>query len=173
MTENYKLIADLAKKDVTTLEEKGKTYGGSWKKRGGIGAFMMLARKWDRIETICKEHNYDIFQALSENTGGIADDIEDLRCYLLLTQAHVESEVRSIVNAKPNPPWKNPLRNQPSHCQTCGSPGNHAGMGCPRALGLKPVAEEDGMLRAKHGPTDEGGPTTGYVDQDHDPYSRK
>lgn len=168
MTENYKLIGDLAKKDVTTLEEKGKTYGGSWKKRGGIGAFMMLARKWDRIETICKEHNYDIFQALSENTGGIADDIEDLRCYLLLTQAHVESEVRSIapdkdaVGTKLLQPRKDPLRIRPSHCQICGSPGNHAGLGCPRALGMKPVTE-----------VNEGGPTTGYVDQDHDPYSRK
>ena len=52
---------NVANADVKTLEEKGRTYGDSWKRRGGVGAFMMLARKWDRIENQASKLNYDIF----------------------------------------------------------------------------------------------------------------
>jgi hypothetical protein len=64
-------------------------YGNSWKKRGGIGAFMMLARKIDRLEKFCGEHGYDIFAAMDADTRGegIIDDIRDLRRYLLLVEA--------------------------------------------------------------------------------------
>lgn len=89
MPDNFELIADLANADVNTLREKGKTYGDSWRKRGGVGAFMMLARKMDRIENIAKDAGYDIFTACGENHGDILDDIADLRAYLLLIQAHV------------------------------------------------------------------------------------
>lgn len=89
MSENYQTIANLAQRDVQTLKDKGKTYGSSWKKRGGVGAFMMLARKWDRIENIVTSAGYDIFKAGRANTGDVLDDIADLRAYLLL----VESEV--------------------------------------------------------------------------------
>jgi hypothetical protein len=88
--ENYELILELANNDVVVLEEKGKTYGDSWKKRGGAGAFFMLARKMDRIENICSEMNYDIFTAGRANTGDILDDIADLRRYLLLVEAEVK-----------------------------------------------------------------------------------
>ena len=85
--------------DVTTLVEKDKSYGSSWKKRGGVGAFMMLARKWDRIETIMQRSHsvpgigsagaYEIFEQCEFNFGGVLDDVRDLRRYLLL----VESEL--------------------------------------------------------------------------------
>jgi hypothetical protein len=71
------------------LEERGRTYGDSWKKRGGVGAFMMLARKWDRIENISGDSDYGLETALRNNIGNIVDDVDDLRRYLLL----VESEV--------------------------------------------------------------------------------
>ena len=88
-TENYELIENLALQDVAVLKEKGKTYGSSWRSRGGIGAFMMLARKWDRIENISGGLGYDIFQAIQGgNVGDILDDIRDLRRYLLLVEAH-------------------------------------------------------------------------------------
>jgi hypothetical protein len=90
MSENYKLILELANEDAVVLEEKGRTYGDSWCKRGGVGAFMMLARKWDRIENICEAMNYNVFDACQENTGDILDDIADLRRYLLLVEAHVK-----------------------------------------------------------------------------------
>lgn len=39
----------IAKEDAAGLKKAAESYGDSWKSRGGIGAFMMLARKWDRI----------------------------------------------------------------------------------------------------------------------------
>ncbi len=64
-------------------------YGNSWKKRGGCGAYFMLARKWDRLEKLVSEKGYDIFRAMDEDTRGegIIDDIRDLRRYLLLVEA--------------------------------------------------------------------------------------
>lgn len=89
MSENYELIKQLSAKDAPALEEKGRAYGASWRKRGGVGAFMVLARKWDRIENICQGAGYDIFMVCQHDVGGILDDIQDLRRYLLLVEAHV------------------------------------------------------------------------------------
>ena len=50
MTDKFDKMRALTDADVKALEVAEKSYGDSWKKRGGIGAFMMLARKWDRIE---------------------------------------------------------------------------------------------------------------------------
>ena len=83
--------------DLRLLDEKGKAYGDSWKKRGGVGAFMMLARKWDRLEQqVAQSPAYDIFAHGITDTRaeGILDDIQDLRCYLLL----VEEEIRARQN---------------------------------------------------------------------------
>ena len=81
----------LANDDVSALHEAEKSYGDSWKKRGGIGAFMMLARKWDRIENQSNDYTYDIFLALEEDQRpeGLIDDIRDLRRYLLLVEAEM------------------------------------------------------------------------------------
>lgn len=90
MSENYLAISQLCDEDVKVLEEKGRAYGSSWRKRGGVGAFMMLARKWDRVETQCEELGYDIFKALegaNDIPDGLLDDIRDLRRYLLLVDA--------------------------------------------------------------------------------------
>jgi len=92
MSENYILIEEIAVNDVSVLMDKGKTYGSSWRNRGGVGAFMMLARKWDRIENICKKSHYDIFDVCLNNNGEILDDIADLRRYLLLVEAHVTND---------------------------------------------------------------------------------
>ena len=86
--------------DHVSLCKSDESYGDSWKKRGGVGAFMMLARKWDRIENHLSPRRrnktystYDIFQALTtdDRDEGILDDVRDLRRYLLL----VESEVHA------------------------------------------------------------------------------
>tara|TARA_R110000772_G_scaffold260636_1_gene378724 strand:- start:38 stop:370 length:333 start_codon:yes stop_codon:yes gene_type:complete len=81
----------LCSQDWTSLEKSEQDYGDSWKKRGGIGAFMMLARKWDRIENQVNDSNYDIFLALEEDgrQEGLIDDIRDLRRYLLLVEAEM------------------------------------------------------------------------------------
>lgn len=85
--------------DVMFLVERGKTYGDSWRKRGGIGAFMMLARKWDRLENVVSQNvavdgdqisAYDIFgHALRLDNGSVLADLRDLRRYLALVEAHL------------------------------------------------------------------------------------
>ena len=84
--------------DAHELHEAEKSYGDSWKQRGGVGAFMMLARKWDRLEKQVTEQGYDIFQAIAYDgrEEGILDDIQDLRRYLFL----VEAEVCMVKNGK-------------------------------------------------------------------------
>jgi len=85
------VVQDLCLNDHPCLCEAEKTYGNSWKKRGGVGAFMMLARKWDRIENLTQKHAYDIFQTIEEypELTGVIDDIRDLRRYLLLVEAEM------------------------------------------------------------------------------------
>jgi hypothetical protein len=87
-------VEKLAQEDVDKLEKAEKSYGDSWKKRGGVGAFMMLARKWDRIaqQNSMKNTGYDIFKAIKEDNyseTGVLDDIRDLRRYLLLVEAEM------------------------------------------------------------------------------------
>lgn len=87
---NKTSVRTIAELDVEGLIEAEKGYGDSWKKRGGIGAFMMLARKWDRIENQAKQCGWDIFEAVKKHPGkeGVLDDIRDLRRYLILVEEH-------------------------------------------------------------------------------------
>ena len=84
----------ISAEDWTSLDRAEEDYGDSWRKRGGIGAFMMLARKWDRIENQVFDYTYDIFLALEEDKRpeGLMDDIKDLRRYLLLVEAHMRTK---------------------------------------------------------------------------------
>lgn len=70
------------------VADKDKQYGSSWRKRGGPGAFMVIARKWDRIEQACQraDNQYDIFSCFASEgrTEGIGDDVIDLIGYLLV-----------------------------------------------------------------------------------------
>ena len=99
--EDYSLIINevqnLAIKDTEQLHVSEQSYGDSWRKRGGVGAFMMLARKWDRLEKQVKECNYDIFNAvhIDRREEGILDDIGDLRRYLALVEAEVTRKYNS------------------------------------------------------------------------------
>ena len=82
-----KALEQIAVADAQMLHRKGSTYGDSWKKRGGVGAFMMLARKWDRIGNIMGTAcGHTMEGILSRNPGDIMDDVDDLRCYLLLVE---------------------------------------------------------------------------------------
>lgn len=87
----YDKVTELAVRDASEVEARDRTYGSSWEKRGGIGAFMMLARKWDRIEKQVEGNGYDIFATIlrDPSESGILDDIADLRRYLLLVEARV------------------------------------------------------------------------------------
>ena len=72
------------------VADKDKHYGSSWRQRGGIGAFMIIARKWDRIEEACKSEKlkapYDIFDLFNTDSRSesIVDDVVDLVGYLLV-----------------------------------------------------------------------------------------
>jgi hypothetical protein len=90
-SEMINFVKEVTSSDVHKLHEAEKSYGNSWKQRGGVGAFMMLARKWDRLEKQVKECNYDIFNAVDvdRREEGILDDIGDLRRYLALVEAEV------------------------------------------------------------------------------------
>ena len=91
-------LQTIADSDVIALEEAEKSYGGSWRKRGGVGAFMMLARKWDRIENQVKAQQYDVFDAIESDrrAEGIMDDIQDLRRYLMLVEEHMSTDLNKI-----------------------------------------------------------------------------
>lgn len=88
-------LSSVAEQDVEALKRAEKSYGDSWKKRGGTGAFMMLARKWDRIENQVSKKGkipaYDILghAANDKRPEGLIDDIRDLRRYLLLVEAEL------------------------------------------------------------------------------------
>lgn len=114
----------VAEDDVNHLIEKEKSYGDSWKKRGGIGAFMVFARKWDRIENMLSKFGpfYDIFAHISSNPTGadstVLAELRDLRRYLMLVEA--EMMARDIV---PVSPRKHPETNKPG---TPEDGGHHA-----------------------------------------------
>lgn len=93
-------LQGLADQDVAQLRHKEATYQGSWKKRGGTGAFMMLARKWDRIEAMAQQcteggGRWDIFGLIFSQRGQVGEDgtvlaeIRDLRRYLMLVEAEM------------------------------------------------------------------------------------
>jgi hypothetical protein len=87
-------LRDIALQDAQITVVTDFDYQGSWKSRGGSGAFHMLARKWDRIEAACtrnKQAPFDIFAtaAKDEREEGIIDDIRDLRRYLMLVEAEL------------------------------------------------------------------------------------
>ena len=91
-------MKDIAQQDIVSLIESEKSYGDSWKRRGGTGAFMMLARKFDRIEQQAESCNYDVFVAGSRFGGedGLLDDIGDLRRYLFLVEHHIRYSIGDI-----------------------------------------------------------------------------
>jgi hypothetical protein len=84
-------LQEVANDDVTELRRKDAEYGGSWKKRGGVGAYMMACRKMDRLEEQLKKVSYDIFAAIEGDTRaeGVLDDVRDLRRYLMLIEAEM------------------------------------------------------------------------------------
>lgn len=98
---NYKLLNEVAQEMVETLKKKGEHYGDSWKSRGGSGAFMNIARKWDRLENQCSKIDYNVFKAiLNDKAGdeGVRDSLLDLVGYGLLILTEMDSR-----NAQPLP----------------------------------------------------------------------
>ena len=57
MAADFDKIQKLTEDDIDALKKAETSYGDSWRRRGGVGAFMMLARKWDRIENQTNKYN--------------------------------------------------------------------------------------------------------------------
>lgn len=85
-------LQPVAARDIAEIFRKESSYAGSWKARGGVAAWHMLARKLDRLEQLMGE-NGDVFSKIAELPDGpdgtVLAEIRDLRRYLLL----VESEM--------------------------------------------------------------------------------
>lgn len=122
--------------DIRTLIDKDTSYGTSWKKRGGQGAFFVTTRKWDRILNQVQENAHDaddfdeswerlIDQPNARDKDGIWDDIDDLRCYLLLWAAERAHRAKTVI-----PPHKT-FSVIPAPSQQCGNgcdyPVGHSG----------------------------------------------
>ena len=95
MATDWENMKGIAQKDLEALSRAETSYGDSWRRRGGVGAFMMLARKWDRIENQVKARQYDVFGAIEADrrADGIMDDIQDLRRYLMLVEEHMSTDL--------------------------------------------------------------------------------
>jgi|TARA_R100001163_G_scaffold2433_1_gene3716 hypothetical protein len=100
MSNKWEKMKESAQNDLEALKRAETSYGDSWKRRGGVGAFMMLARKFDRIEHQAEKHGWDIFEAgeVYKGEAGLLDDIRDLRRYLLLTEEHIMTNTTNIEN---------------------------------------------------------------------------
>jgi len=99
---NLEFVDDIAQEDAAGLKEAYKSYGDSWKKRGGVSAFMMLARKWDRLEPQCEKNGYNVFDAVANDprAEGVIDDIRDLRRYLMLVEAELRAQGVEAASSK-------------------------------------------------------------------------
>ncbi len=78
---------------VALVVEKTRTYGPSWKRRGGAGAWFTTVRPWDRLETIVDRHGGDVFAAVAADPSGSDGSalacIRDVRNYLMLIEAEM------------------------------------------------------------------------------------
>lgn len=103
--DHLKHLPDIAHFDCCEIEEKERTYKGSWKKRGGVGAAMMMLRKADRLEVMLKDRGYDVFEAIEHDLNGLSAlpstaldgtvlaEIRDLRRYLLLIESEIAARL--------------------------------------------------------------------------------
>lgn len=118
----------IGEKDASVVFDKDVNYGHSWKKRGGIGAFMVIARKWDRLEERMKRglmfksdcgsdksiNQYDLFGHITADSRdeGVIDDVRDLRRYLMLVEEEMVEQgvLNEILNLQePTKPVPIPL----------------------------------------------------------------
>lgn len=106
-------LDDVLASDARVLRIKESTYRGSWKKRGGVGAAMMILRKVDRLENICERGGYDIFSLIARDPGGgdgtALAEVRDLRRYLALVEAEMVARGAVVPEGRSLPPTPSSL----------------------------------------------------------------
>lgn len=80
---------------------KERFYGESWRKYGDVGAFLNMARKWDRIEHIMKDAMETGTDKLFDESSGLStetvlDTIIDLSMYGLLWSSYIASRFPNL-----------------------------------------------------------------------------
>lgn len=111
----YKLVKQLEEIFNYTkvfLAERDAHYESSWKKRGGVGAFMTIVRPWDRLHAIIERNEWDIFKVLQDeidqgktedNDGTVHACLRDLMCYMALLLVEAK-QMRQVYSADHLPP---------------------------------------------------------------------
>jgi hypothetical protein len=123
----------LADEDVRFVREKDRSYGGSWKRGGGISAWFMLRRKCDRLIAmmtppdapegwptsvkVSAENTHrlmemtrrvDVFAQVAARPGGedgtVLAEVRDLRRYLMLVEAEMMARGVVVVPVRPGTP---------------------------------------------------------------------
>lgn len=90
--------------ELLLLQNRKETfYGQSWRKRGDIGAFITIARKWDRIENIMEkamvEGTKTLFDGSSDlSTETVLDTIADLALYSLMWTSYIAKRYPELWN---------------------------------------------------------------------------
>lgn len=138
----------------SVLAEKEQSYGGSWQKRGGIGAFMMLARKWDRVEKQCQQFNFNVFAALEDPqyAESVDDDLRDLIGYCVLVLARHARNTATLI-----PRLARPVEERCMHKPECCLKRGHEGV-CCNSMGiamLEAVAPRAPRVPRRDEPIDE------------------
>lgn len=95
--EHLKFLGAVAVADVEEVRRKESTYMGSWKKRGGTGAYHVSIRVVDRLQKIVEDQfNCDIFAAIKADPSGadgsVLAQVRDYRRYLMLIEAEMMSK---------------------------------------------------------------------------------
>lgn len=98
---DFDLMRTLANGLVDLAIAKDKAYGASWKRRGGIGAYMTIVRKPDRLEAQMELNGYNIFDVsvAPEDGESIDETLRDTVNYCLLvltTRELIRKELKAL-----------------------------------------------------------------------------
>jgi len=139
-------LEQVMNEDLSTIRRKESTYKGSWKKRGGVGAAMMVLRKIDRLENMLETRGFDIFKDVGDGSDGtMIAEIRDLRGYLILAEAEILAQNQQVwVQVEPTKTLRFKL--EPTKPGTPEDGGHHAR--------YMPSRLDDGLARDQIDPSE-------------------
>lgn len=101
------LLEDVAAWDAEAVARSDLLYGASWRRRGGVGAYMVGIRKWDRLEELFGRSGVEsVVQLIArpDTRDEAWDTLIDLRRYLLLWEGHRLALLGNPTAATPSRP---------------------------------------------------------------------